>query len=250
MSDPYSLPGLSGRTAPVTGGSRGIGAAIVTALAAQGAKVVYTHLKAPSPPAPSGPNVRAYVCDVRDPERLREVLAETERGFGKVDLLVNNAGITKDRSFKKLSVPEWDEVLEVNLKGVYLTCKEVMPGMLDRGFGRIVNVSSVIAATGNFGQANYAAAKAGLQGLTRALAVEGAARRGLRQRAVPGLHRDRHVRAHPRGGEGQDQPEDPSGPGRFARRDRGRRSLPALRPRVLRHGPESARQWRDVLELR
>ena len=168
MSASYKLPGLAGRTALVTGGSRGIGAAIVSELAAQGAKVVYTHLKPSAAPA----GVRSYVCDVRDPKRLREVLAE----IGNVDLLVNNAGITRDRSFKKLSEAEWDEVLEVNLKGVFLTCKEIMPGMVERGFGRIVNVSSVIAATGNFGQANYAAAKAGLQGLTRTLALEGAAR--------------------------------------------------------------------------
>ena len=143
-----------------------------------------------------------------------------------------------------------DEVLEVNLKGVYLTCKEVMPGMLDRGFGRIVNVSSVIAATGNFGQANYAAAKAGLQGLTRALAVEGAARGVCVNALCPGFTATDMYGLIPEEAKAKINQKIPLGRGRFARRDRGRRSLPALRPRVLRHGPESARQWRDVLELR
>ncbi len=171
---------LTGRVAIVTGGSRGIGAAISRALAGDGATVAVIGIpddRERTETLKASLNgtakfVKFYEADVADYSQCENAAKAVIADYGKVDILVNNAGITKDHTARKMTIDEWQAVLNVNLSGPFFMIKSVLDGMLAAKFGRIVNISSVVAHTGNFGQANYAAAKAGLLGLTKTIALE------------------------------------------------------------------------------
>jgi acetoacetyl-CoA reductase len=164
------------RVAIVTGGTRGIGAAISRELHAMGMTVVANYAgnaqKAQAFEAETG--IRAYQWDVGDFAACQEGCALVEREIGPVDVLVNNAGITRDGTLLKMTYEMWDEVMRVNLGGCFNMAKATFAGMRDRGWGRIVNIGSINGQGGQYGQVNYAAAKSGIHGFTKALAQEGA----------------------------------------------------------------------------
>jgi 3-oxoacyl-[acyl-carrier protein] reductase len=180
---------LSSRVALVTGGSRGIGHAIAAALHRAGAKVAIVARDGPRAEQAArdlGDAARGYSCDVTDAERIATTLEAVERDLGPVDVLVNNAGLTKDNLLFRIGEPDWDVVLDTNLKGAFLFTKAVARGMIKRRWGRIVNITSVIGLMGNKGQANYAASKAGLIGFTKSLAKELGSRNVLVNAVAPG----------------------------------------------------------------
>ena len=181
---------LAGKAALITGGSRGIGRAIALRLAGQGADVAFSYRGNEEAAKGTvadlealGRRAVAIQGDVRDPESADAVVKAAIEAFGKIDILVNNAGITRDRSFKKLTKEAWDEVITTDLTSVFLVTKHLIDPMAERGWGRVINMSSIVGEIGNFGQANYAAAKAGLIGLTKTLARE-YARKGVTVNAV------------------------------------------------------------------
>jgi len=172
---------LTGRVALVTGGTRGIGAAISRSLAARGAVVAAGYSSDGARAAefiyaldPDGQEASAYKGNVGDPEDCLRVVHEVIDQHGRLDILVNNAGVTVDRPISKMSVDDWHNVLRVNLSGAFYVSKPALAHMIERGSGRIINISSVVAETGNVGQANYAASKSGLLGFTKSLAREAA----------------------------------------------------------------------------
>ena len=170
---------LSGKSALVTGASGGIGAAIATALHGAGATVGLSGTReAPleALAAELGEGAHVLPCNLSDSAAVSELPKRAIEAMGAVDILVNNAGITRDNLFMRMSEEEWDDVLQVNLKSAMLLSKGVMRGMMKARWGRIVNISSVVGATGNPGQANYAASKAGLVGMSKSLAYEVASR--------------------------------------------------------------------------
>ena len=167
------------RVALVTGGMGGLGEAVCIKLAALGYKVVTTY----SPGNPKvtdwlkgmnnmGYGFKAYPCYVTDFDSAHECVETVTRDVGPVDVLVNNAGITRDMTFKKMTKGDWDAVMHTNLDSVFNMTKQVMDGMMERKWGRVINVSSVNGQKGAFGQTNYSAAKAGMHGFTKALALE------------------------------------------------------------------------------
>ncbi len=167
------------RVALVTGGMGGLGEAVCIKLAALGYKVVTTYspgntkvdewLKATKD---MGFDFKAYPCDVADYDSAQTCVAMIQKEVGPVDVLVNNAGITRDMTFKKMDKTNWDAVMATNLDSVFNMTKPVCDGMVERGWGRIINISSVNGQKGAFGQTNYSAAKAGMHGFTKALALE------------------------------------------------------------------------------
>lgn len=165
-----------GRVALVTGGSRGIGAAISMALQAEGYTVAATYAgndeKAAAFTAETG--IKTYKWDVGSYEACAEGIASVEADIGPIEVLVNNAGITRDAPFHKMTPTQWKEVMDTNLSGVFNMTHPIWPGMRDRKFGRIITISSINGQKGQFAQVNYAAAKAGDIGFTKALAQEGA----------------------------------------------------------------------------
>ncbi len=185
---------FDGQVALVTGGTRGIGAAITAMLVKNGARVAAGYSKGRETAEalqqqldPSGERVSVHQGRVDKPEDCQRVVDEVQAKFGRIDYLVNNAGITVDKTVRKMSHEDWHSVLDVNLFGAFAMTKAVLEHMIERGSGRIVNISSVIGETGNVGQANYAASKAGLFGLTKSLALE-MARRGITVNVVsPGF---------------------------------------------------------------
>lgn len=185
---------LKGKTAIVTGGSRGIGKAIALKLASEGANVVvnYTRsadkaLEVVEEVKALGVEALAVQADVSKTEDVKNLLDETSKAFDSIDILVNNAGITKDNLLIRMKDEEWDDVLNINLKGSFLTTKLIGKKMMRQKAGKIVNVTSVVGIMGNPGQANYSASKAGLIGLTKSSAKEFASR-GININAVaPGF---------------------------------------------------------------
>jgi|TARA_R100001129_G_scaffold180432_1_gene158460 3-oxoacyl-[acyl-carrier protein] reductase len=167
------------KVALITGASRGIGKAIAENLASQGAKVIGTATSDKGAAAISeylGSNGEGLALDVTDAESLQQTIKDIEKKYGSIDILVNNAGITRDNLMMRMKDDEWDAVLNTNLSAVFKVCKAVVRGMMKRRNGRIINISSVVGTTGNPGQVNYCAAKAGLVGFSKAMAKEVAAR--------------------------------------------------------------------------
>ncbi|HEX7157146.1 MAG TPA: acetoacetyl-CoA reductase [Burkholderiaceae bacterium] len=165
-----------GRTAIVTGGTRGLGRAIALALKQDGHRVaaVYHGNDEAAARFSEASAVAAYKWDVSDFDACRDGVARVERDLGPVEILVNNAGIVRDATLHKMTPEQWRSVVDTNLGSVFNMCRNVIEGMRKRGYGRIVNVSSVNGQKGQFGQVNYSASKAGMLGFTRALALEAA----------------------------------------------------------------------------
>ena len=167
---------LSGKTALVTGASRGIGAAIADTLAQAGATVIGTATS-DSGAAAIGEHLAQWngqgrALNAAEADGIENLIADIEKEFGKLDILVNNAGITRDNLLMRMKEEEWDEIMQVNLKSVFRASKAVLRGMMKQRSGRIINITSVVGAMGNAGQANYAAAKAGLIGFSKSVARE------------------------------------------------------------------------------
>ena len=194
---------MATRIAVVSGGTGGLGTAICVALARQGCKVFAADIAgAPARDeafraATAGHDVAAVALDVTDFDACAALVAGIEREHGSVDVLVNAAGITRDGTLRKMDKAQWDAVLAVNLDGVFNLTRAAIEGMATRGYGRIVNISSVNGQTGQFGQANYSAAKAGMHGFTMALARE-VARKGVTVNSIsPGYCETAMVMAIP-----------------------------------------------------
>ena len=170
---------LTGKNALVTGASGGIGGAIAKALHAQGATVALSGTRvAPLEALAAELGSRAHVlpCNLSDAEAVAALTKQAIEAMGSVDILVNNAGITRDNLFMRMSDDEWSSVLEVNLTSTMRLCKGAIRGMMKARWGRIINISSIVGATGNPGQANYAASKAGVVGMSKSIAYEVASR--------------------------------------------------------------------------
>jgi len=163
---------LEGKVALVTGASRGIGRAIAVELARCGARVVGTATTAEGASAISAAGLAGRTLDVRDTSQCDALLGAIQKEFGEILILVNNAAVTRDNLALRMKDAEWDEVMETNLKPVFRLSRAVMRGMMKARWGRIINITSVVGAAGNPGQANYAAAKAGVVGMAKSLARE------------------------------------------------------------------------------
>ena len=198
---PFVLPSFSvvGKKAFVTGGSRGIGRACALTLAGAGADVAVGSSPSGVESAESvcreirelGRQAQAYPCDVATRGAVKTMCARVLEELGSVDILVNNAGVTRDGLFRRMDREAWDEVINTNLNSVFEITQNFIEGMAARGWGRVINISSIVGRIGNFGQANYAAAKAGLIGLTKTLARE-YARKGVTVNAIaPGFVKTR-----------------------------------------------------------
>jgi 3-oxoacyl-[acyl-carrier protein] reductase len=181
---------LNGQIALVTGGSRGIGLAIAQELASAGAKIaVVARDEARAQQAAAGlagEGHRGYGADVASGDAVNELIKRVEEEMGGLDILVNNAGVTRDNVLMRLKDEDWDQVVDTNLKGAFNTIRATSRGMMKRRSGRIINITSVVGLTGNKGQANYAASKAGLLGLTKSVAKELASRGILVNAIAPG----------------------------------------------------------------
>ena len=181
---------LGGKTAFVTGSTRGIGLAIARALHAAGARVAIVgrdQARAQAVATELGERAAGVACDVAHADQVEAAIAAAEKALGPIDIMVNNAGLTRDNILLRLTDADWDAVLDANLKGAFHTTRAVIKGMMKRRSGRIVNITSIVGLTGNKGQANYAASKAGLIGFTKSVAKEYASRGVLANCVAPGF---------------------------------------------------------------
>lgn len=189
---------LTGKVAVVTGGTRGIGHAIAQGLARVGSRVaVLARDVARAREAAAalgnggegggGGGARGYGCDVSDAQQVETTVAAIEQDFGRIDVVVNNAGTTRDNLLFRIGEEDWDTVLNTNLKGAFLVTKHAARGMIKRRWGRIINITSVVGIAGNKGQANYTASKAGLIGFTKSVSKELASRNVLVNAVAPGF---------------------------------------------------------------
>lgn len=172
---------LKGKVAIVTGASRGIGAAIARELGTQGGNLVLNYVRGAEPAEALASEIReaglsgevtTLQADVGNEEQSRGMIETVIGRFGRLDILINNAAVTRDRTFRKMSTDEWRDVIETNLNGVYYCTHSAMQYLIENGSGQLINVSSIVALSGNIGQANYVASKAGIIGLTKTLALE------------------------------------------------------------------------------
>ena len=241
---------LTGKKAIVTGASRGIGLAIATKLASEGADVAIlsTSVKeelAAKLSAELGVQVKSYACNVADSETVQNVFKQIIADMGTVDILVNNAGITRDGLLMRMKDEEFDAVIATNLRSVFLCTRAVARTMMGKRTGRIINISSINALRGQAGQANYAAAKAGIIGMTRSNSREFASRgitvnpRHYGERHRPRLYRDGHDCRHGRCHQGKICSPDPPRTYRKARRCGQCGRFFGLRRCLLHHRPDS-----------
>ena len=180
---------LTGRVALVTGSTRGIGRAIAESLAESGAKVAIVGRdagRASEVASAMSPEARGYAADVGDTASVAALVESVEKDFGSLDILVNNAGLTRDNILFRIKDEDWDAVLDTNLRGAFVAIRAATRGMMKRRWGRIINIASVVGLVGNKGQANYAASKAGLIGMTKSVAKELASRNILANVVAPG----------------------------------------------------------------
>lgn len=184
---------MTNRIAFVTGASRGIGRAIALALAKAGARIVVAsnepenNEKVAAEIREAGGEAFTVFLDLNSAESIKEAFATTQQQFGRIDILVNNAGVTKDGLALRMKKDDWDLVLNINLRGAFLATQQALPGMLKERWGRIVNIASVVGQSGNPGQVNYVASKAGIIGLTKALAQEVGSRNITVNAVAPGF---------------------------------------------------------------
>ncbi len=186
-------PNLEGHVALVTGASRGIGRAVALRLAAEGVKVAVNYNSGEAPAqqlvdkiSAQGGEALPLQADVAEEAQVKSMVAQVRKQWGRVDILVNNAGIRKDRLLMRMTTREWDDPINVNLRGAFFCTKAVLPLMVRQRRGRIINMSSVVGVAGNPGQANYAASKAALIGLTKSVAKEVARRNITANALAPG----------------------------------------------------------------
>jgi len=173
------MKALEGKIALITGASKGIGRAIAHTFAAQGAHVAFTYLSSVEQGESlvaelkaRGVDVKGYRSDASNYEAAQELITDVVRDFGKLDILINNAGITRDNLLMRMSESQWDEIMEINLKSCFNTVKAAFRPLMKQRSGSIINMSSVVGIKGNMGQANYAASKAGIIGFTKSVALE------------------------------------------------------------------------------
>ena len=241
------------RIAFVSGGMGGIGSAICQRFAQSGHTVVAGCLPGYERKQEwldamraRGFRVHAAEGDVADFDSCAEMFYNVRSVVGPVDILVNNAGITRDSVFKRMTEQDWMAVINTNLNSVFNVTRQVVDGMCERGWGRVVNISSVNALKGQFGQTNYSAAKAGMAGLRKALAQE-VVKKGVTVNTVsPGLRRDRHGQGDPAGDPGPDRRRHPHGSARPPRGNRGGGGLPGLRGGGVHHGGQHLGQRRHA----
>jgi 3-oxoacyl-[acyl-carrier protein] reductase len=181
---------LSGRTALVTGSTRGIGRGIAETLAGAGARVAVVGrdaARAGDVASAIGHDAGGFHCDVGDVASVTAMVESVEKAFGQIDILVNNAGLTRDNILFRIKDDDWNAVLDANLRGAFVAIRAASRGMIKRRWGRIINIASIVGLTGNKGQANYAASKAGLIGLTKSVAKELGSRNVLVNAVAPGF---------------------------------------------------------------
>ena len=253
VAEPVSGKLLAGKRALVTGGSRGIGKATALALAEAGAAVAinYQHSAEAADEVcravgKFGVQANTYQANVSCEEEAKAMIDAVTKDFGGIDILVNNAGITRDKSFLKMTKIMWDEVLGVNLNGVFHVTRLVLPAMVEAGWGRIINMTSIVGQTGNFGQANYAVSKGGLIAFTMTLARE-VARKGVTVNAVaPGFIETDMTKDMTPAALSAVTSMTPLGRLGKAGRSGGGGALPRLAPGQLHHRPGHPRQRRHV----
>ncbi len=185
---------LMGKTALITGGSGGIGKAIALMLAEKGANIIINYIDDDENAMNVVGEIKnlgvkglAIRADISEAEEVNRMINEIKKNFDKIDILINNAGVTRDGVFLRMKETDWDRVMKINLKGVFLCTKAVIRGMIRQKHGRIINISSVVGVTGNPGQVNYSASKAGIIGFTKSLAKEIATRNITVNAVAPGF---------------------------------------------------------------